>query len=87
MTFTLQMIAVFCLSLIVDIFWTKYKLATGAHATAFWSMMIVLGGTFSTQIWLDNRWTVLAGAAGAYLGTWWTVWMEKRSVQKRDAAK
>ena len=79
--FAWQMAAVFSLSLVVDVFWTKYNLAVSAGrpvSAGLWSAAIVIGGTFSLQIWLDNRWTLAASAIGAYFGTWWTVRAESR---------
>lgn len=67
-----QYFAVFALTLIVDVFWTRYTLATTRRdslAAGIWSAAIVLGGTMGTQIWLANHWVVVASALGAFVGT------------------
>jgi len=78
---------VLCITLIVDIFWANYNMTSADKKplkAAFWSTMIVVGGTFSTQIWLGNKWVLVNSAIGAFLGTYWAVRNGKR---KEDAAK
>lgn len=69
-------IAVFIITLIVDVFWTRYnQMVTGNRAAlaGFWSAAIVLGGNFTTYFWLDNHWVTVASMAGAFIGTWLAV--------------
>ncbi len=72
---------VFSCTLIVDIFWARYNMASAdrrAGAAAIWSALIVLAGTFSTQVWLSNHWVVIDGALGALVGTYYAVkWGKK----------
>lgn len=66
-------LAVFLLTLLVDICWANYTMRTADQLpakAALWSMMIVLVGTISTQIWLTNHWVLLDSAAGAFVGTY-----------------
>jgi len=80
-TTVLSHVAVFSITLVVDVFWANYNMRSAEkkpHPAAFWSAMIILAGTFSTQIWLSNHWVVIDGALGAYLGTWWAVTRGRR---------
>lgn len=75
---------VMAITLIVDIFWANYNMTSADKKplkAAFWSTMIVVGGTFSTQIWLDNKWVLVNSAIGAFIGTFWAVWIAKRKEQ------
>jgi len=84
--FILPHVTVFTITLVVDIFWANYNMRSSEkrpHPAAFWSAMIVLAGTFSTQIWLANHWVVIDGALGAYVGTWWAV----RNGKKKEAVQ
>lgn len=69
------------ITFIVDIFWANYNMTSADKKplnAAFWSTMIVVGGTFSTQIWLDNKWVLVNSAIGAFIGTYWAVRNGKR---------
>lgn len=76
-----QHVAVFTLVFITDIFWARYNIASsGRHPwpAALWSAGIVLVGTFSTQIWLNNHWVLVSSALGALVGTYYAVrWGKK----------
>lgn len=79
-------LAVMGMTFIVDIFWANYNMTSADKKplnAGFWSTMIVVGGTFSTQIWLDNKWVLVNSAIGAFIGTYWAVRNGKR---KEDAA-
>lgn len=72
------MLAVFSLSLFVDVCWTRYNLAVANPfpqpvRAGLWSSAIILCGSISTWIWLDNRWTLAASMIGGFIGTWWAV--------------
>lgn len=74
-------IAVFFVTLLVAVFWARYNMATAdrrAVAAGTWSAAIVLGGTLSVQLWLDNHWVVIDSAVADFLGTWGAIkWGKK----------
>jgi hypothetical protein len=81
--------AVFGITLVVDIFWAKYNMNSAdrnAGKAAFWSAMIVLAGTMSTQIWLSNHWVVIDGVLGAFVGTYWAVHNDKKKQLSKSTA-
>jgi hypothetical protein len=69
-------VVVFVLTFVVDVCWANYNMTSADKLpakAALWSMMIVLTGTFSTQLWLANHWVLIDSAAGAFVGTYITV--------------
>lgn len=69
---------VFFADMLLDVFSVRYTLAANAKparagGAAFWSIMIALDAGLSTIVFVDNYWTVLSGAAGAAIGTYWTL--------------
>lgn len=73
-----EMAFVFFADMLLDVFSVRYTLAANAKpsrptAAAFWSIMIALDAGVSTIVFVDNYWTILSGAAGAALGTYWTL--------------
>lgn len=78
-------LAVFVATVAVDYAWSAYMMAAAEkqpHKAAFWSLMIVLLGAFSFLSYVDNRWLLIPAAAGAYVGTWFAVWRERRKLGK-----
>lgn len=78
MRFWGEMLFVFFADMLLDIFAVRYTLAANAkparcEAAAFWSIMIALDAGLSTIVFVDNYWTILSGAAGAAIGTYWTL--------------
>ena len=69
---------VFFADMLLDVFSVRYTLAANAKPAragnaAFWSIMIALDAGLSTIVFVDNYWTILSGAAGAAIGTYWTL--------------
>ena len=69
---------VFFADMLLDVFSVRYTLAANAKparagSAAFWSIMIALDAGLSTIVFVDNYWTILSGAAGAAIGTYWTL--------------
>lgn len=63
-----------------DACWTYYMDKTHekkAGYAAFWSMMIMVLGTFSTFSYIDNRMYIPAAILGAGIGTYLTVRFKK----------
>ena len=78
MKFVLELIFVFFADMLLDVFAVRYSLAVNAKppkagAASIWSVLIALDAGLSTIVFVDNYWTVLSGAAGAAIGTYWTV--------------
>lgn len=81
-------LAVFVLTFLVDVAWANYNMASAdkkPFAAAFWSMGIVLTGTFSTQLWLANHWVLVDSAAGAFIGTYVAVARARYSAASSSA--
>ncbi len=75
-------VAVFVITLLVDIAWTKYLLRAAekrAHPASMWSAVIVGLGGLNVLVYTQNPWALIPAAAGAYIGTWWTIKREKRN--------
>jgi hypothetical protein len=67
---------VFLSSLIADVVWAKYTLATTAHHPLFsslWAAAIIGIGVVSIDAYISSRLYVLPSAAGGALGTYLTV--------------
>lgn len=74
---------------LTDVCWTLYIAAVAekrAHRAALWSALIVLTGSVSIISYIRNPWLVTASVAGAYVGTWVTLWWPNRRT-KRKARK
>lgn len=72
----LDHVIVFTSTLVVDVFWARYNMATAdrkAVAAGLWSVAICLGGTLSLRVWMDNHSTVISSAIGAFIGTYYAV--------------
>jgi hypothetical protein len=82
-----EMLFVFFADMLLDIFSVKFTLSANAKPAragraAFWSVMIALDAGLSTIVFVDNYWTILSGAAGAAIGTYWTL---KHAQRKNEA--
>jgi hypothetical protein len=76
--FVSELVFVFFADMLLDIFAVRYTLAANAkpakcESASFWSVMIALDAGLSTIVFVDNYWTILSGAAGAAIGTYWTL--------------
>lgn len=74
--FWAEMGFVFFADMLLDVCCVRYNLAVGARSAGkatMWSIAIALNAGLSTIVFVDNYWTLLAGAAGAAIGTYWTV--------------
>jgi hypothetical protein len=61
---------------VLDFFWARYVVEVSRHApmrAALWSTCIALTSSAVTIVYVSNRWTILAGAIGAFFGTWISV--------------
>jgi len=74
-------VAVFLLTFGSEWCWARYNIASGERRpmpSALWSAGIVLIGTLSTQVWLDNHWTVISSVLASLIGTYYAVrWGKK----------
>lgn len=64
-----------------DVAWTLYFIETGkrrAVQAGAWSAAIVAVGSFSTINYIHNPKTILAAIAGAFVGTYATIWWQAR---------
>jgi hypothetical protein len=72
---------VFASTLLADIAWTRYTLAVGARAAVtagIWSTLIVLFGAFNITAYVTDSRAIIPAALGAFVGTWWAVWNDKK---------
>lgn len=79
--FWFEMGFVFFADMLLDVCCVRYNLSvTGRKPwpATMWSISIALNAGLSTIVFVDNYWTLIAGAAGAAIGTYWTVWHAKK---------
>ena len=80
MSTALTFIAVFVVMVIIDFVWAKYIKAAADNrriAAALYSAAIVVFGAFNTWVFIHNPWLVVSEAAGAFVGTWLSVTLDK----------
>lgn len=78
-------LALFLSSLVADIFWARWTIATnerrGAEAAA-WAFLICLPAVLWAPAYVQSRWYVLPYAAGAAIGTYVAIrWKDRKSVK------
>ncbi len=78
MKFWIEMFFVFFADMLLDVFAVRYSLAVNhkppkAGPAAMGSVLIAIDAGLSTIVFVDNYWTVISGAVGAAVGTYWTV--------------
>lgn len=80
MTFVLQGLLVFALSVAVDVFWTKYTLAVAAKQAlraAWWSAAIAGFGALTILSYMDDKRLLPFAVIGYFVGTYFAVKREK----------
>ncbi len=63
----------FWLMVALDYAWGRYTQALTARrasSAATWSVFLFLVGATVTQGYLENQWTLIPAAVGAWVGTW-----------------
>ena len=88
MKFWLEMFFVFFADMLLDVFAVRYNISITnkrAAAAAFWSVLIALDAGLSTIVFVDNYYTLISGALGAAVGTFFTVKYAKREKAEDDA--
>jgi hypothetical protein len=76
----MSLLLVFVMVLVVNVCWTKYVIHAGAGRAlpaALWDVGIVVLSALLTVEYVNNRWAVLAAAAGGFVGTYITVRAKK----------
>lgn len=75
---------VFVAALLADVVWARYTISVAAHAprlAAIWATFIILIGVVNIDAYIASRWFVIPAAAGAAVGTYYTV----RHAERRKA--
>jgi hypothetical protein len=73
-------VALFFIGAVTDLFWVRWNLranARQAFRSANWAVLICLPAMVCIPAYATDRLYVLPYAAGAWVGTWWTVEKEK----------
>lgn len=81
----MKFILVFFAVALADVFWTKYMQAVSddqALGAAFWSALIIAMSAFTTVEYINDRRVTIAAVAGAFVGTYLTVWWRAHGKRK-----
>lgn len=65
----------------LDFFWASYtkQVQLGrAVAAGVWAMGLYALGAFATMSWINDPWLLIPSCVGAFAGTWFGVWLDKR---------
>lgn len=78
MKFWLEIVFVFFADMLLDVFAVRYSLSVNskppqAARASLWSVLIALDAGLSTIVFVDNYYTLISGALGAAIGTYFTV--------------
>ena len=71
---------------VVDICWAKYFIYVSKHKplpAALWGASILVFGAFATIEYVNDKTLIVAAFIGGFLGTYLTVWLEKRKIEKQ----
>lgn len=74
-------VLVFFAMVLMDIVWAQYTAAVGVKAlwwAPVWAVLIILFSGFVTSSYVANLWMLIPAGAGAYAGTWLSIWWDKR---------
>lgn len=69
-------------TMVADVAWTRYFIETERRApvkAGLWSALIAGLGCFTTTQYMDDRTLISAVVAGAFAGTWLTIWHARRA--------
>lgn len=72
----IEWLLIFAVNAILDVVWAKYTLAVTARRpvlSGFWASGIVTVGAISIILYTANFWLIIPAAAGAFVGTYFTV--------------
>lgn len=72
----LDYIIVFTAVAVLDFLWASYVVHTAsknAMKSALYAMFMYLLGPLVVLTYIENRWTLIAAALGAFVGTYYTV--------------
>lgn len=67
---------VFTATVIADVIWAEWARAVSlrrADLAAVYAAGIIVCGAFVTIEYVHDHWLLLPAAAGAFVGTWWSV--------------
>lgn len=72
----IQWLLIFTINVALDVVYAKYTIATTARRpveAGLWATAIILVGAASIVLYTNNYWLVIPAAAGAFVGTYYTV--------------
>lgn len=81
MRFWVEIIFVFFADMLLDVCCARYTIAANNFLpgkAAAWSVAIAINAGLSTIVFVDNYYTIISGACGAAIGTYWAVWHAKK---------
>lgn len=89
MKFWMEILFVFFADMLLDMFSVKYSRAVNAKparagAASWWSVAIALDAGLSTIVFVDNYYTLISGALGAAVGTYFTVRHASKNEHRSD---
>lgn len=79
--FAAECLLVFVAMIVTDIVWAQYTHAVSSHnlrKAPPMAVAIIGIGAFVTTSYVENHWLIIPAAIGAYIGTFMSVWWEKR---------
>ncbi|MFA5409372.1 MAG: hypothetical protein WC343_11430 [Bacilli bacterium] len=86
-TYIIKFIGVALSIFVVDICWAKYFIYVNKHKpmpAAIWGSVILLFGAFATIEYVNDKTLIIAAFIGGFFGTYLTVWLEKRKLEKQN---
>lgn len=75
-----QWLAIFSLNVFLDVIWAQYTIQTNRLnkvAASNWAVGIIVVGGFSILMYVNNPWCLIPAAAGAWIGTYITIDLQK----------
>lgn len=77
----IEWLVIFSALTVTDVCWGYYinKVKEGkALPSAVWSVLLYLTGSIAVVGWVKDPWLLIPAAAGAFVGTYISVWLNKR---------